>query len=696
MGFGQNTALNSTAPNTPQFGASNSSNNISNNTGNLSLFGKSATPTTSLFSSSAQNGNQATGQQSNFFGSGFQSPQQQPQQQQQHHTNTPAFGASAFGNSRSTGGLMHSQSLFDIRSSMTPQQQLQQQQMANVSQQFQSQGQQQLQQQQQSTAAYLTSSPTRHAPETPSWATMGDHSRRYVQSHLAHMRFRNSPGPDSQGSLYLGGGSSLSGMPMSPGTPSAVPSPRTAGTPLSATKGSYGRKYGGQSFGTPKPHNLRSNHPSVGTGSAQQQQTAASLLGGDFADDLPPTESIYDSSTASPFAFQVPTAAGTASTSMSGLRTGSISVTSPSAASGGTLPDVIAEASSPSAGNSGPKSLFPPDYVPTSVIVFGFPAEITHVVVDHFARFGKIMEHLSTSSEVQARQQEKALANSGVSNSDTGPAPVVTGKNWLKLTYTTSTAANRALLENGRVLGGQDDFVIGCIPFAGSGFATENGLSPSKMYFQSPANDGNSGRGMRRSTKSTGASLDIHGLLTTDGVTNGSEAGNNSGGREDPSTPAGRSSYVSTISRRRAAGGGARGEPVSHLFTPVSGGGSNESGEGDDRRPGVNKIVNAGGLPRTISMPVGLATVTSSVRGAEGIFKEKERKGNGILPQSLSLRGLSSLFVGGGGGEEGGVAQVGAGPDSHRGPVGGRGAGGGMWGSLSRRATEMIFGWDDL
>ncbi|KAK9488816.1 Nup53/35/40-type RNA recognition motif-domain-containing protein [Lipomyces starkeyi] len=626
----------------------------------------SATPSFS-FSLNTAPGNMSTPQQQqqpSLFGSGGSMGQQQPfgsgngtashsgslfsspfgqQGQPQQQQSTPSQFSSSFG--ARTGGLTHSQSAFDLSGSMTmsPQQQQQQQFLGQQQQQqfmLQQQQQQQRQQQNQipSTNAFLLTSPPRAAPPAPSWAAPGE-SRRYVPSHLTHMRYKNSPAgnangyytPDrfptspAAGTPSPGLGSSRSTKPFGgiPGSQST-----TALTSSESASRVRGPKFGGPSFGVPKPHHARSS---------LAQSSSANVSFGEF-DELPPTDSIYDAGAASPFAFQLPTTSGAGVTEA--LASASMLLSPLSNAA-----QIEDKYTQPSTTPGTPNiSASPTKDQPTSVVVFGFPPDLTHVVVDHFARFGNIMEHLSSGGSGATGEH-----NIGVS----GATPVETGKNWVKITYTTPSAANRALAENGRTLGTMD-YVIGCVPHTPSG-----GGGP---YSPAPVTAA-SGNDIRRSgMRGSGPSLNIHALLSE-------------GANEDVA------SYANTTSRRRRGD-----DSLPNLFTPLP-----------QRQPAPQQQQDAAtpSLPRMSSVPAGLGK-RIDVRGPEGIFKEKERKG-GMLSGSATLRGLASIFMG----SETVVQQQqqglkrGAGEDFAG--VGKRAQGQESWlGWTTKKTQEFIFGWDDL
>ncbi|KAK9468396.1 Nup53/35/40-type RNA recognition motif-domain-containing protein [Lipomyces arxii] len=607
-------------------------------------------------------------QQSNLFGSNTpsfgQQSQQQPQQQQpamfgNSSTQQPAqsslfsspnVASSPFGQQQQqqqstlngNRGLTQSQSSFNLAS---PQQQLQAQQAQLLLQQQQSmqnqlaqQGQRGLQNQQvQSTSAYLMSSPTRAPPPTPQWATNGE-SRRYIPSHLTHMRYKNSPlnSPEpysAQNSPGFSGNRSpsMSGyqQPMSPyGTmpPRTGPStPITSSPSMSRLRNktaSSSQKFGGQSFGVPKPHHTRL---SLAQNSVSGNQSS---FNAEF-DDLPPTESIYDSGTASPFAFQLPSTVSS---------TNNLALPAPSVETPSNIQDSW-QPTSPGTPYANTKRQSTEQ--PTSVIVFGFPDHMSHAVIDKFSKFGPIMEHYT------GLDSDKEAA---------GSVPVIMGKNWMRVTYTTPAAASRALAENGKTLGA-GDYIIGC-----------RASTPSdEIELMSPAKTPGS---LRRSAGIRGSesSLGIHGLLD--------------GGEEASS------SYASTISRRR------KGEDANetYLFTPQQGQPQQQQQSQQQSyfspAPGQSPEKSTS-LPRTTSMPAGLGR-RIDLKRSDGIFKEKERRG---ITGSATLRGLASILMGSGddkGGVKEGVVENGAkrlrtGSSSQ------------SWlGWTSKKAQDFIFGWDDL
>ncbi|EPX74800.1 nucleoporin Nup40 [Schizosaccharomyces octosporus yFS286] len=156
-------------------------------------------------------------------------------------------------------------------------------------------------------------------------------------------------------------------------------------------------KFGGPSFGTPKPF-LRANR----------------LGGSSVIEDAPPTQSIYDF----PSSRQISTS---------------------------NVDQVTASPlSSPFSTKTQNNPMEPLKEVSRTVIVFGFPPELTSQVVNEFSRFGKIVNQNSlTASSVSMPS-----LNSGHGN-------------WLQLTYAEPFSAAKAVQSNGIVIGGS--FMVGCI-----------------------------------------------------------------------------------------------------------------------------------------------------------------------------------------------------------------------------------------
>ena len=191
--------------------------------------------------------------------------------------------------------------------------------------------------------------------------------------------------------------------------------------------------FGGQSFGTPKPfQSRRVNHFGP--------------------DDLPPTESIYDVGL-SPYTTDAKSARreGRQSHVNSDLRR-QTSIRSNFATNN------LSSLNKQEQGSE-------PQTVPRSVIVFGFPPSLATAIIDHFARFGTILEKFE-------------MSNGRSPSKDSGQTPILSGRNWLRITYEDPSSAERALAENGTMIAG---YAIGCVPLDSSNYqeygnASENSI----------------------------------------------------------------------------------------------------------------------------------------------------------------------------------------------------------------------------
>jgi len=222
----------------------------------------------------------------------------------------------------------------------------------------------------------------------------GLNEKRYVPSHLTHMSFRNyTPERASPLSPTLNARRSSNSFASSSNAPGAG-----SGNVLNASTS----RFGGPSFGTPKSNKTRSKAISD--------------------EDVPPSLSIYDSpgGISSPFS-QTPStkenvSGSPPSSSYFGARSGSNS--------------------SLDAASEGTRFL---DRKRTAVRIFGFPSEITDLVLKVFSKYGNIHQH-STSEGAERR---------------------IMGGNWLQITYSDPESAARAVAANGTVVGGA--YMVGCV-----------------------------------------------------------------------------------------------------------------------------------------------------------------------------------------------------------------------------------------
>lgn len=243
----------------------------------------------------------------------------------------------------------------------------------------------------------LTSSPygSRHVATTPSW---GKHDRRKVPSHISTLRPQSSFTPDRNA---IGTSGSRHG------------SISAAQSPPNTFSGS---------FGTAKPI----------------QAKKSNIID---EEDLPPTESIYDTG-ASPFFSGGSTPIRESVKPMAALSTSNTTI---------GLRRLSSNSSKPS-----PPTNTPPDTQETptncSVIVFGFPPTLTSTIVKHFSKFGPILENFDVAKGESPRKSGRA-------------PPIQTGPNWMKLTFDNPTSAAKAVSHysgGSRFIGG---CAIGCVPF---------------------------------------------------------------------------------------------------------------------------------------------------------------------------------------------------------------------------------------
>lgn len=101
----------------------------------------------------------------------------------------------------------------------------------------------------------------------------------------------------------------------------------------------------------------------------------------------------------------------------------------------------------------------------SAVIVFGYPESISNQIILHFSKFGNILEDLEVLRGVTGNNISSATIRLRAQHKDSKPQkkyPIYTGDGWIKITYDSSSAALRALQENGTVYGG---CLIGCVPY---------------------------------------------------------------------------------------------------------------------------------------------------------------------------------------------------------------------------------------
>lgn len=98
----------------------------------------------------------------------------------------------------------------------------------------------------------------------------------------------------------------------------------------------------------------------------------------------------------------------------------------------------------------------------SAVIVFGYPESISNLIIRHFSKFGGILEDFEVLRNSSGINAASLRLRGRKSDQPERKYPIFTGDGWVKLTYDSSSAAVRALQENGQVFGG---CLIGCVPY---------------------------------------------------------------------------------------------------------------------------------------------------------------------------------------------------------------------------------------
>ncbi|ODQ65049.1 MPPN-domain-containing protein [Nadsonia fulvescens var. elongata DSM 6958] len=239
---------------------------------------------------------------------------------------------------------------------------------------------------------------SRRATPAPAWAPV--ENVKHIPSHLSIMRHDSSFNNPDRPAQVSGSSFRRSVNASSPSSHSSSPN-------------SFG-----SSFGTPRPAAFKKKTNIIGD------------------EDLPPTQSIYDSG-ASTF---IP--AGISRSMGAGDHSNTYRLTASSSPAVAALPFS-------SSSNTATFSIYAADA--NAVIIFGFPPSLIPAVVSHFSRFGTILENISSASEFRSTAKSVGSLR-----------PIQSGKNWLKITYESPSSAARALSENGTIFA--DNYAIGCIP----------------------------------------------------------------------------------------------------------------------------------------------------------------------------------------------------------------------------------------
>lgn len=95
-----------------------------------------------------------------------------------------------------------------------------------------------------------------------------------------------------------------------------------------------------------------------------------------------------------------------------------------------------------------------------AIIVFGYPESVSNMIINHFAKFGNILEDFEILRS--ATGISKINNNNNNNSNQTKKYPIFTGDGWTKLTYDSQASAIRALQENGKVITG---CILGVVPY---------------------------------------------------------------------------------------------------------------------------------------------------------------------------------------------------------------------------------------
>ena len=273
-----------------------------------------------------------------------------------------------------------------------------------------------------------------------------------------------------------------------------------------------------------------------------------------------------------------------------------------------------------------------------SVVVFGFPSSVTPAVVSHFSRFGTIAENLDASSRIQM------MSSSPIKPQRGPPTPIQTGKNWLKITYDNPGSASRAIHENGTLIAGQ--YVVGCIPVTSQNAKEFEIASETSM---------------------------LSGMRTPGGD---STIGDFSGFYDEPTAD----------------------------FSITDGNVLPSMPEDDDDEPSILKGSNGRTLPRAVSLPTLAGSKRVHLKDGRSIFNKSSQKQK-QMRYSPSLFKISQepdpVTSSGGVNNSTTKPQVGNGTkngdDSSSNNNKRLQSGKGSWMSWStKKAQELVFGWDDL
>lgn len=285
-----------------------------------------------------------------------------------------------------------------------------------------------------------------------------------------------------------------------------------------------------------------------------------------------------------------------------------------------------------------------------SVVIFGFPSSVSSTVIAHFSRFGTISENVDASSRIfslMSPQKSRAAR--------LPPTPIQTGKNWMKITYDNPGSASRAIHENGTLIAGQ--YVVGCIPVTAQNYKEFEVASETSMY-----------SGIQTPSRSIG---DFTGYDDTTADLNFTD-GNVLPPMGEVDEQAEEQEETRSILNRTTGGGG----PNNHTHGKA--------------------------VPRTTSMPVLAGSKRVQLKDGRGIFnKQKQMRYSPSLfkiaqePSAAAAKAATSVLKSGENAVNSDRPGSANGSSKSKRPTSSSSRGGWMsW--TTKKAQELVFGWDDL
>ncbi|QLL30481.1 hypothetical protein HG536_0A02980 [Torulaspora globosa] len=327
---------------------------------------------------------------------------------------------------------------------------------ANLTVNFNQQQQQPQPQQQPNQASTYTSQQFQSVPQTQQQAFFSQGSQNQLGSSQREAEWYNNPRKRAIPQAIVKRTTKRS--------PSVDPSQAVTDSNASTQRSGFNSL----SFGSKKDIRGLPSTQSIKTGKSGEHNT--SILS---SNEAPPTVSLYDWQREDDFGAMVPLGSQIGSElgkPSSEEKTESLPSSISAARKDGTQPNVFDRNSILESSRSGVNkidkngALSPtaPSIEESAVIVFGYPESISNLVIRHFSKFGSILEDFEVLRNSSGINAASLRLRRRKSDNFEKKYPIFTGDGWVKLTYDSSSAAVRALQENGQVFGGS---LIGCVPY---------------------------------------------------------------------------------------------------------------------------------------------------------------------------------------------------------------------------------------